>query len=223
MIGYLNGKVIENSDGKVLVGVGSDETGFIGYSVSVPQTAGYELLAQGQKVEFHVYTHIREDAFDLYGFSTRVEKELFLTLLSVNGIGPKGAMGILSGSDPEQLIHAILEGDKVYLTQIPGIGKKTAERVVLELADPLRKKVEAGLFSLKPRSQSAASARAQGGPPSGASASESAIVRDARAALVGLGFRENDVMVLLNRVLAEASPRPTQAEDLIRSALRQLS
>ena len=115
----------------------------VGYSVNVPRNSQYELLPNGKVIELFIHTHVREDQLDLYGFATKSEKELFLTLLSVNGIGPKGALSILSGADTSQLVQAIIEGDKALLTKLPGVGKKTAERMVLELSDSLRKKMDA--------------------------------------------------------------------------------
>lgn len=219
MIGYLRGEVLEHSDGKVLMGV-SVGTGMVGYAVTVPQSPAYLSFMPGSQAEVYVYTHVREDALDLYGFATRVEKELFLTLLSVNGIGPKGAMGILSKVETEQLIQAILNEDKESLIQIPGIGKKTAERVVMELADPIRKKMEAGAFGETRPAPTTANAKASSGATSGRG---SALIQDAKAALVGLGYRENDVAALLNRVIAEMETPPSRTEDLIKTALRQLA
>jgi Holliday junction DNA helicase RuvA len=222
MIGFLRGQVIENADGKLLVMAGANGESGVGYQIAVPAGAEYDDLLPGKKVDLHVYTHVREDALDLYGFRTRGEKELFLTLLSVNGIGPKVAMGILSKVSPGLLIQAVLSGKKEELTQIPGIGKKTAERVVLELADPLRKKSEAGLFQgIAPRAAGAAldklgGARAQ-------ASRESAVLKDARAALVGLGYREQDVNSLLKTVMEETEAPPQRAEDLIRTALSRMA
>jgi Holliday junction DNA helicase RuvA len=137
MLGYLRGQVLSTpseNDGKITLGIGAPETGIVGYSVHVPRNTQYELILAGKVIELFVHTHVREDQLDLYGFSTKSEKDLFLTLLSVNGIGPKGALSILSGADTAQLVQAIVDGDKALLTKIPGIGKKTAERMVLELA-----------------------------------------------------------------------------------------
>src|SRR5690606_31081959 len=94
----------------------------------------------GADCTLFVYTHVREDAMELYGFSTREEKELFLVLIGVSGIGPKAALKVLSAVPPEELIQAIVHGDRAALTRVPGIGKKTAERVVLELSDSLKKR-----------------------------------------------------------------------------------
>jgi len=219
VIGYLRGEVLESNDGKLIVIVGPS-TGAVGYALQVPQSSSYAGLLPGAHATLHVYTHVREDVLDLYGFLSREEKELFLTLLSVTGIGPKGALGILSGAEPETLIDAILRGDKDLLTRIPGIGKKTAERVILELADPLKKKMDAGLLQ-RPRvggTKPAGERIAARTPIS----SEPAVVRDARAALLGLGYRDQDVASLLDQLLAELPEPPARAEDLVKSALRRM-
>jgi Holliday junction DNA helicase RuvA len=220
MIGYIRGQVMEYGDGKVLVCVGpTDGLGALGYTVTVPQSPSYLSLQIGKQAELHVYTHVREDVLDLYGFRSRAEKDLFLVLLSVTGIGPKLALGMLSGAEAEPLVQAILEGDKDFLTRIPGVGRKTAERVILELADAIRKKIESGVMADPRHKPRPARAGAREAAPAGASA----IVRDARDALVGLGYREMEVTALLNRMMDELEPVPQRAEELVRTALKQLS
>jgi Holliday junction DNA helicase RuvA len=219
MIGYLRGEVMEHTDGKVLMLVSG-----VGYSVNVPSGPSYLSLLPGQAGELYIHTHVREDALDLFGFATRMEKEIFLTLLTVNGVGPKVAMGILTRVQPDDLIRAVVGGDVDSLTKIPGIGKKTAERVVLELGDKLRKKLEAGEFGGSKGKLAVSSTKG----PSGASYAGksgdgfSSAFHDAKEALVGLGYRENDVSVLLQRVLSEAETPPKHAEELVKTALRQL-
>jgi Holliday junction DNA helicase RuvA len=233
MLGYLRGQVlsrVSEGDGKLIIGigggVGAEATGMVGYSVNVPKSAQYDLLPHGKVIELFIYTHVREDQLELFGFASRSEKELFLTLLSVNGIGPKGALSILSGCDPSTLIQAVIEGDKQFLTKTPGIGKKTAERVVLELAEPLKKKIEAGGFAdfrTNALSQSQSSGGAgKGSRVSGAMGAGHSAIRDARDALVGLGYRESDISSLLNKVFAEFET-PPKTEELIKTALRQLA
>jgi Holliday junction DNA helicase RuvA len=218
MIGYLRGQVMESSAGRVLLAVGAPDSA-IGYSVTVPQGPSYLSIQAGKGAEFFVHTHVREDALDLYGFRNRSEKDVFLILLTVQGIGPKLALGMLSGAEAGPLVRAILEGDKEFLTRIPGVGKKTAERVVLELADPLKKKIEAGLL-IDPRFERRPNART--GSATAGPASSGSLVRDAREALVGLGYRELEVSALLARVMEEMEPPPARAEELIRTALKQL-
>lgn len=238
MIGYLRGEVLDSADGRILLGISSGPVGMtlgmpsegagatsantrrgcmVGYSVAVPQSARYGLFLVGEVIELFIYSHIREDAFDLYGFSTPTEKELFLVLLSVNGVGPKSSLGIISSTEPDALIEAIVSGDQSFLTRIPGIGKKTAERMVVELRDSIRKKVDAGGFTF-----SASSAKQTEGPAKNRAA-DSSILKDAKLALVSLGYRETEVYPLLQRVLDESQPRFQRAEDLIKSALRQLA
>ncbi len=217
MIGYLKGEVLEHADGRVLLMAGTGSG--VGYQVTVPQSAEYGAWTQGKTVEAFIYTHVREDALDLYGFSSRAEKEIFLSLLSVNGIGPKGAMGILSRVTPSQLLNAILQADKEALVQVPGIGKKTAERVVLELETSMKKKAEAGVFSAFLASGAGTSAGAKS--LLGVAAEESSAIQDAKSALLGLGYREPDVTTILKKA-TEKTPGVTRAEDLIRAALQQL-
>ena len=133
-----------SGDGKIIVGVGSEAHGFVGYSVNVPKNPHYELLPVGQVASSSSSIPMfAKTSWIFTAFPRALEKEMFLTLLSVNGIGPKGALSILSNADASQLIQAVVDGDTELLTKIPGIGKKTAERVVLELAEPLRKKMDA--------------------------------------------------------------------------------
>ncbi len=226
MIGYLCGEMIEHAEGRVLLAVGDrSSSGCVGYSVSVPQRTGYASHLAQKKPELYIYTHVREEAFDLYGFSTQFEKELFLILLSVNGVGPKSALGILSSVEPSLLIDAVVTADQAFLTKIPGIGKKTAERVVLELKDTIRKKIalgwmqrsaEGNLVSPLVRSpeESIGLDLEKGG---------SEIFQDAKSALVGLGYRDQDIHQLLHRILKSSDAPPRAVEDLVRSALRQLA
>lgn len=221
MIGYISGKVLEHSNGKLLVGVGSPETGVVGYALSIPESTAPIGLTPGHAVELFVYTHVREDALDLFGFRTSAEKDLFLTFLDVQGIGPKSALSILSGAEAGDLIQAVLRADKAFLSRLPGIGKKTAERIVLDVSDKIRKKMDAGFYaSLKPLSGPMAAAGATS--HSGAQAPQG-IFRDAAQALVGLGYREQDAEQVLHKIMEASATPPTKVEDLIRSALRQLN
>jgi Holliday junction DNA helicase RuvA len=213
MIGYLKGRIIEQTAGSLLLATGSTDS-CVGYSLTVPAQASYLDLVPGSVAELFVYTHVREDQLDLYGFRTRLEKELFLALLSVSGIGPKGALGLVSGMSAEELINTIVSGDSAALTKIPGVGKKTAERIVVELADSIRKKIGAS-HSVSTLISASASSREM---PTGASA----MARDAKSALMGLGYREADISSVLNRVLNESDSKPERVEDLIRRTLQQL-
>ncbi len=212
MIGYLKGKLIYNQDGKALVVVGDERTA-VGYSVCLPEKATYQNLALDEVTEFFIYTHIREDAFDLYGFRSQVEKEIFTTLLSVNGIGPKAARSILSHCEPTQFVQAILEKNFSALNAIAGIGKKTAERLILELQDSIKKKVSENpdRFALKPTLSSDEKI-----PISEALHS----FKDAKEALVNLGYREAEVVSILNKINLEQ--KELGVDVLVKRALHQL-
>lgn len=222
MIGYLRGEILGGSEGKLLVLVPGGSAGGVGYAVAVPRHGSGGAPKPGATIELFIHTHVREDALDLYGFASPLEKELFLTLLAVNGVGPKVALAILSAIEPLELVRAILDEDKALLTRIPGVGKKTAERLVIETSDRLRRKMEAGLISGRNPSETGATAARHGANGGGRPIPVSSALSDARAALVGLGYREADVATLLNRVLAESERPPAAAEELVREALRQL-
>jgi Holliday junction DNA helicase RuvA len=235
MIGYLRGLVLDaSSDGKLLVGLGGHEP-TIGYQVLVPTSAHYAEFTPGAPAELFVHTHVREDALDLFGFRSREEKDLFLLLLTVNGIGPKAAIGLLSKIPPAELIDAIIRSDIDSLIKVPGIGKKTAERVIVELSDSLKKKVEAGMFAVWVNANrnrvapgvrtSALSRKTENKVAPGIPEEALVIFSDARDALMGLGYRETEALSALQKVLSieniESSGVPT-AELAVRSALRQM-
>lgn len=224
MIGYLRGEILDSSDGRLIIGIQTGSSSDrIGYAVTVPQSPAYLGWVQGKSIELFIHTHVREDALDLFGFASKAEKEVFLALLSVTGIGPKGAIGILSKIQPVDLVQAILNGDKDALTQLPGIGKKTAERVVLELADPIRKKMAAGVLleSYESALQGKKKGGAEAGSTAGLNASTFPIFQEAKAALMGLGYREQEVTTLLKQVITEAQTPITRTEDLVKHALRR--
>lgn len=135
MIGWLRGSLRHVEPSRVLL-----ETGGVGYDVHVPLSTYYELqkIADGDSAEVFVHTHVREDALVLYGFSTDRERQLFLRLIGVSGIGPKLAQTILSGMAGDELIEALAHSDLPRLNRIPGVGKKTAERMVLELREKVK-------------------------------------------------------------------------------------
>jgi len=130
MISHLSGTLFEKSTQSIIIQVNG-----VGYEVFVPLSTFYALPEKEGPVSLHIHTHVREDALVLFGFSTRLEKSLFLMLVSVSGIGPKLSANILSGMGAEELLRAIASGDAPRLQAIPGIGKKTAERIALELKD----------------------------------------------------------------------------------------
>lgn len=219
MIGYLQGQVFEIQDGKAVVM--TPNTG-VGYSVTLPANGRYSALHAGTPVTLWVHTHVREDALDLYGFLSREEKEIFLTLLTVNGIGPKGAIGILSKVEIPTLVRAILEGDQASLTEIPGIGKKTAERVVVELKDSLKKKAENGSLPAEWLSAAATVGALNSVRSAGSAAFAALSFKEARDALVGLGYRDNEVVQALRRVQDANGKESIRTEEVVKHALKEL-
>jgi Holliday junction DNA helicase RuvA len=132
VIARLKGTLVEKSPSRLVVDVGG-----VGYDVLVPLSTFYGLGDPGTPVALRVHTHVREDAIALYGFASPLEQDLFERLISISGIGPKLALAVLSGIDPAELVRAIKAQDVARLTRIPGVGKKTAERIGLELKDRL--------------------------------------------------------------------------------------
>lgn len=196
---YVYGTVTEIAPNLAVI-----DCGGIGYACA---TTNYTLaqLKRGEKAKLFTYLHVREDIFDLYGFSTQSELSSFKMLLGVSGVGPKAALAILSSTTPDQLALSIVTGDEKALTCAPGIGKKIAQRIILELKDKLAKE------------QSAFDA-------SGASAAVSATVRsdkasEAAAALAVLGYSPQDVRTALKGIDAEALP----LEEIIRQALKRMA
>jgi len=165
VIAHLRGRISEKHPNRVIVDVGG-----VGYEVFIPLSTFYGLGAPGGDIVLRVHTHVREDALQLFGFATELEQQLFERLIGVSGIGPKVALAVLSGIEPQELIRAIERGDLARLTAIPGVGKKTSERIVLELKDRL------------PRVPDAAVAAGLESPV------ESALQDDVVSALVNLGY-----------------------------------
>jgi holliday junction DNA helicase RuvA len=132
VIAHLRGTIFEKQPNRVVV-----EAAGVGYDVAVPLSTFYGLGDTGTAIALRIHTHVREDALSLYGFATVLEQQLFERLIGVSGIGPKVALAVLSGIEPPELVRAIERGDVARLTAIPGVGKKTSERIVLELKDRL--------------------------------------------------------------------------------------
>lgn len=138
MIAHLRGTLTQKDPARVVVDVHG-----VGYEVCVPLTTFTALPDPGSEVSMDIHTHVREDVIALYGFSTRRERVIFEKLMTISGIGPKLAVTILSGGSVDELVGAIKRGDLPRLTAIPGVGKKTAERIILELKDKLQEFTEA--------------------------------------------------------------------------------
>jgi Holliday junction DNA helicase RuvA len=141
MIAFLRGRVLDKQPNRIIV-----EVHGVGYEIHVPLSTYYDIGDEGADIALRVHTHVREDALQLYGFLTALELQVFEHLIAISGIGPRLAIAVLSGIDTRDLVVAVQHGDLARLTGIPGIGKKTAERIILELKDRLaRVAVPAGV------------------------------------------------------------------------------
>jgi Holliday junction DNA helicase RuvA len=216
MISYLFGMIKERQNGEMILAVGSETNGWVGYQVRTPEHPRYENFLTGEKVEVYLYSHIREDAFDLYGFLNAGEKNLFTTLLSVSGVGPKLGLGLLSHTDAPTLMDMILSEDKAGLTNISGVGKKTAERMVLELKDVIQKKRDQGVFGKQ-------AAPAKNSVGASVAVTMNAIFIEAYLALQGLGFKEIQAKQMVEQALkrnTELAKAGAKVEDIIKQALQ---
>ena len=197
MIARLRGRLLSLTPEQAVLDVQG-----VGYALSLPLPTYYELqkLPPNAEVSLHVHTHVREDALALYGFWSERERQLFERLLTVSGVGPRLARAILSGLQPEELLRALAAGDVARLSRTPGVGKKTAERLVLELRDKAAEMV-------------ATTAAAEPPPPGD---------EDLLDALVNLGYRRGDAERALGDVRREAG-KEAAVPDLLRLALKKLA
>jgi len=195
VIAHLRGRILDKQPSRLVVDVNG-----VGYDISVPLSTFYGLGEPGAEIALRVHTHVREDALALYGFATRLEQELFERLIAISGIGPKVALAVLSGIEPPELIRAIGRGDLTRLTAIPGVGRKTAERIVLELKDRL------------PRGEAAGEGAAAGAP---------ALRDDLLSALINLGYHRP----LAEKAVESAIGATTGGdfERTLKQALRELA
>jgi Holliday junction DNA helicase RuvA len=205
MIAHLSGTLLAKHATSVVVDVGG-----VGYEVTIPVTTFYDLEEAGAQVRLNIYTHVREEALQLYGFRTLRERELFTMLISVSGIGPKSAIAMLSGMSADEIITAIRTNNIARLTSIPGVGKKTAERLGIELRDKM-----AALSS--PALEEQLAARATGATAQ----TEDAVREDALSALVNLGYQRAAAEKAVAR--AEQEGGDLTVELILRRALRTLS
>lgn len=196
MIAHLRGRIFDKQPNRIIVDVNG-----VGYDVAVPLSTFYGLGEAGAEIALRIHTHVREDALLLYGFATRLEQELFERLISVSGIGPKVALAVLSGIEPTDLIKAIQRGDLARLTAIPGVGKKTSERIVLELKDRL---------PLAPHTE----------VPAGEAAEPSDLKDDVLSALMNLGYHRP---LAEKAVDAAIKAKAGDFEQTLRQALRELA
>ena len=204
MIAHLSGTLLAKHATSVIVDVGG-----VGYEVTIPVTTFYDLGETNAPVRLQIYTHVREEALQLFGFRTLRERELFTLLISVSGIGPKSAVAMLSGMSADEIVTAIRQSNYARITSIPGVGRKTAERLVIELRDKM-----AALSGPALEEQIAA-----GGPT--AAQSEDALREDTLAALLQLGFPRPAAEKTITNAMQEGGD--LSVETLLRRSLRQLS
>ena len=197
MIGLLSGQLAEKEPGRVIVNVGG-----VGYAVQVPLSTFYGLGEIGSPVSLRVHTHVREDALALFGFTTVLELDVFEHLISISGVGPRLALAVLSGIETPDLVRAVRGGDVGRLTKIPGVGKKTAERIGLELRDRLPAEL--------------ASDQDEGDTGSAATRD------DVMSALLNLGYHRPLTARAVDRVLQTISGTE-EFETILRLVLRELA
>ncbi len=204
MIAHLSGTLLSKQATSVILDVAG-----VGYEVSIPLSTFYELEDPGSNVQLRIYTHVREDALQLYGFKTARERELFLRLISVSGIGPKLGITLLSGMSADEMITSIRNNNLAKLTLIPGVGRKTAERLVMELRDKVAS-LSAGVDEdLGVRSDAAAVP------------TEDSMRADALSALLNLGYQRNAAEKAVAASLSEDGE--VSVESILRSSLRKLA
>ena len=196
MIGALTGRIVDKQPERLVVDVQG-----VGYQLHVPLSTFYELGDPGATVSLRVHTYVREDTLALYGFATLLELQVFERLITISGVGPRLALAVLSGIEPPDLVRAVMQGDVDRLTRIPGIGKKTAERIGLELKDRL----PAGLG---------------GEPDSGGETPSGGDQGDAVSALLNLGYHRTAAE---REVRAAVKSGAAGFERTLRQALRELS
>jgi len=201
MIGQLRGTILEKQPPQLLLDVNG-----VGYEVDAPMSTFYQLPDAGQSVTLFTHFIVREDAHHLYGFYSREERQLFKTLLKVNGVGPRLALTVLSSTTPEEFVRWVLNNDTASLIHLPGVGKKTAERLVVEMRDKLSDWYQqpitlSGNKTVKPEN----GVRHQ-------------ILQDAISALVSLGYKPPEA----NRTVTKIDDGTATSEELIRRALREM-
>ena len=206
MIAHLSGTLLSKQATSAIIDVGG-----VGYDVAIPLSTFYELGEVGEPVQLRVYTHVREDVIQLFGFKTVRERELFLQLISVNGVGPGLAIKLLSGMNADEMIASIRTNNLVRLVAIPGVGRKTAERLVVDLRDKI-----AALSSPALEEEFAAKAAA-----AGAATSTDAMRDDAMSALSNLGYQKAAAEKAVKNAIDEGGD--LSVEMILRRSLRSLA
>ena len=205
MIAHLSGTLLSKQATSVIVDVSG-----VGYEVTIPLSTFYDLEDLGSTVQLRIYTHVREDALQLYGFKTARERELFLKIISVSGIGPKLGITLLSGMSADEMIASIRTNNLARLTLIPGVGRKTAERLIMEL----REKV-ADLSSAQLEEELGAK------PEASAESTEDTVRADALSALLNLGYQRSGAEKAIDAALSEGGD--ITVESVLRRSLKKLA
>jgi Holliday junction DNA helicase RuvA len=205
MIAYLSGTVLSKQATSTIIDVGG-----VGYEVAIPLSTFYELGDAGSAVQLRIYTHVREDTLQLYGFKTSRERELFLHLISVNGVGPGLAIKLLSGMNADELVASIRTNNLARLVSVPGVGRKTAERLVVDLRDKI-----AALSSPALEEEFAPKGARPGRVP------EDDIRADAISALVNLGYQRSAAEKAIKSAIEEGGD--LSVEVILRRGLRALA
>lgn len=206
MIGRLQGALLEKQAPEILIDVNG-----VGYEVLVPMTTLYELPELGRTVTLLTHLSVSETAQTLYGFFQKKDRELFRTLIKVSGVGPKMALAILSGMDSDQLVSCVMQDNVSALVKVPGVGKKTAERLIIELRDKLKswQVHNAPLAELEAASS-----------PEAVQVGSSEVVAEAESALVALGYKPTEASKVVSNILKDH--QVSRSEELIRLSLRSL-
>lgn len=206
MIGRIRGILIEKSPAQALV-----ECAGLGYEVDIPYTTFFNLPETGDELVLHTHFVVREDAQSLYGFSSRLDRDLFRLLIKVNGVGPKLAAGILSGLDANQFIRCVEARDANALVKLPGVGKKTAERLLIEMTDRIGQ-LDGQFTPGSPNATVSTGASGAGGAMGHHPAEE------AEAALIALGYKPQEATKAISKVAEDGM----SSQELIRLALRNM-
>ena len=192
MIAHLKGVILQKSPAQIVV-----DCGGVGYAAAIPLSTFFKIGGEGERVELFIHTHLTDNALSLFGFLTLDEKELFLKLISISGIGPKLAIAVLSGMDTETLAEAVRTSDVARIAMVPGIGKKTALRIAMELAD----KIDTKERVLKARG--------------------SKETEDLVSALLNMGFRRKEIEPIVEEIVK--SGKGEDFEHRLRACLKALS
>ena len=200
MIGRIRGRLVEKQPSLLLVDVQG-----VGYEIEVPFSTSFALSELEQDITLHTHLVVREDAQLLYGFSTTKDRDLFRLLIKINGVGPKLALTILSGLDSVQLARCVYDDDSAALVKLPGVGKKTAERLIIELRDKLK-------------DWSVPEVDLLGGDQATATDRATSVLEEAESALIALGYKPQEASKAVNAANAEGST----SEEVIRLALQRM-